>query len=99
MDEPKEGTQENADEGQNRSSSKTKAAKKKSAITTTKRKKPIAKQNRLKKGEKHSTRAVQVSADQLPRRSLEQALRVARALRDTLAGGRQAGKTSLVRWE
>lgn len=30
---------------------------------------------------------VQVSADQLPRRSLEQALRVARALRDTLAGG------------
>ncbi len=30
---------------------------------------------------------VKVSADQLPRRSLEQALRVARALRDTLHGG------------
>jgi hypothetical protein len=30
---------------------------------------------------------IQVSADQLPRRSLEQALRVAKAMRETLAGG------------
>jgi hypothetical protein len=32
-------------------------------------------------------RKVQLSAEQLPRRSMEQALRVARALRETLAGG------------
>ena len=32
-------------------------------------------------------RAVQISADQLPRKSLEQALRVARGLRDVYAGG------------
>lgn len=34
-----------------------------------------------------ATQRVQVSAEQLPRKSLEQALRVARALRDVLAGG------------
>jgi hypothetical protein len=34
-----------------------------------------------------ATQRVQVSADQLPRKSLEQSLRVARALRDVLAGG------------
>jgi hypothetical protein len=37
-------------------------------------------------GQKTSTR-VQISAEQLPRKSLEQALRVARALRDVYAGG------------
>lgn len=45
--------------------------------------KKLAKQT---KGVKPAARVV-VSAEQLPRRSLEQALRVARALRDELAGG------------
>lgn len=56
-----------------------KAAKKKKGAKRrggTKKAKPAA-----------ATQRVQVSADQLPRKSLEQSLRVARALRDVLAGG------------
>lgn len=53
------------------------------------RKKPTKKPTRSnrRRRENDSTRGIQVSAEQLPRRSLEQALRVARVLRDTLAGG------------
>ncbi len=42
---------------------------------------------RSKRSSTAAQRKVIVSAEQLPRKSLEQALRVARALRDTLAGG------------
>lgn len=66
------------------------------ATENTKVAKPAKKANNRKAGRKaapsKSGKAtkppqVQVSADQLPRRSLEQALRVARAMRETLAGG------------
>jgi hypothetical protein len=58
---------------------RTKAAAKKAS---TKQKRALTKGTGKKAG-----RAMRVSADQLPRRSLEVALRVTRALRDTLAGG------------
>lgn len=48
--------------------------------------KPEAK-GKSRKGSGRSAPRVIVSAEQLPRKSLEQALRVARALRDVLAGG------------
>lgn len=51
------------------------------------RKKPRAAAKRRTKREKKAKTPIRVSAEQLPRRSLEQALRVAKALRDTLAGG------------
>ncbi len=60
------------------------AAKKKSAEFTSRAKK---KSTTSRKTEKEALKAVKVSADQLPRRSIEQSLRVARALRDALAGG------------
>lgn len=40
-----------------------------------------------RRGAKEASAQIRVSADQLPRRSLEQSLRVAKALRETLAGG------------
>jgi hypothetical protein len=51
--------------------------------------KPRSFRRKGKKKEQHGKEGVRlkVSAEQLPRRSLEQALRVAKALRDTLAGG------------
>jgi hypothetical protein len=50
-------------------------------------KRPQSKQTRKKSIKKETSHAVVVSAEQLPRRSLDQSLRVAKALRDTLAGG------------
>ncbi len=41
----------------------------------------------LKSSKVAKQQQIQVSADQLPRRSLEQALRIAKAMRETLAGG------------
>ena len=46
-----------------------------------------SKSARLKSSKAAKQPQVQVSADQLPQRSLEQALRVATAMRETLAGG------------
>lgn len=53
----------------------------------TKRPKKSAKGAGKRTGDNRAAVRVQISAEQLPRKSLEQALRVARALRDTHAGG------------
>ncbi|MDD5761012.1 MAG: hypothetical protein PHP88_00680 [bacterium] len=50
------------------------------------RKRTLKRKTKLRKGAAATQRVV-VSAEQLPRKNLEQALRVARALRDVLAGG------------
>lgn len=55
-----------------------------------------AKSKPAKKGK--ATPRVFVSAEQLPRKSVEQALRIARALRDVLAGVLQLGNKSPRRW-
>lgn len=62
-----------------------KSAKKSAKRAAKKMTKRATKSRRTSKAAQ--ARRVQVSADQLPRKTLEQSLRVARALRDVLAGG------------
>lgn len=70
-----------------------KQAKAKAKVTEQRSKASRKRRPARRKNGKHQQRAgdgrrsIQVSAEQLPRRSLEQALRVPKALRDTLAGG------------
>ncbi len=87
MAQPEESAQNLSNSGKEAPAASAKSAKKKSSI---RRKKVSSRSKQAKtngKVGKQSGRNIQVSADQLPRRSLEQALRAARALRDTLAGG------------